>query len=470
MRVPPDCQPKLKGKRLIVEALGTSDPRIAEGRKNRRLAYYTTLFAALRGDAEARADVRRDIYALALARAHEERPEAQEIGDDDGISFAMDLIVDEARQRKVPLDDAGYPVELPADLQAQYDALQDYRSEIENRPKPRRDKYALTFSETAQRYLAGKLDKTSNQTRIQHEAVYRLFSGFIGDKPLYKVTKADAVQFFDEVRDFHRDWGRSPVTKERTYAEVKALFWKKGGQLEGRTLQRYASHLGGLWEWSDGRGEVTGRNPFDGLVKVQKRKKGDNTYQPFTIDELNALFAELPKQRWLWEVALVALYSGMRANEICSLTWDNIKRDQGVWYFDVVEAKSVAGVRPVPIHSRLLWLLERRPKTSTGLLWPALKPGGPDNKHAHYYTKRFRAWRVDRKVTGKGKVFHSFRKNVVRCFELLRVPQNEAAEIVGHEKEGITYRVYNPDGLTMKQRRDIVEKIKYPGFKKPPPV
>ncbi len=28
---------------------------------------------------------------------------------------------------------------------------------------------------------------------------------------------------------------------------------------------------------------------------------------------------------------------------------------------------------------------------------------------------------------------------------------------------GLTYRVYNPEGLTMRQRQEVVEKISYPG-------
>ena len=64
------------------------------------------------------------------------------------------------------------------------------------------------------------------------------------------------------------------------------------------------------------------------------------------------------------------------------------------------------------------------------------------------------------------KAFHSLRKNATRCLELARVPQNEAAEIIGHEKAGITYTVYNPEGLTMKHRQQVVKKIKYPVLRK----
>ena len=60
------------------------------------------------------------------------------------------------------------------------------------------------------------------------------------------------------------------------------------------------------------------------------------------------------------------------------------------------------------------------------------------------------------------KGFHSFRKNATRCLELARVPENEASEILGHEKPGFTYRVYNPVGTTMGARQAVIEQMKYP--------
>jgi hypothetical protein len=53
--------------------------------------------------------------------------------------------------------------------------------------------------------------------------------------------------------------------------------------------------------------------------------------------------------------------------------------------------------------------------------------------------------------------FHSFRRCTVRCLENARVPQSEAAQVVGHERAGITFGTYNPEGMALKALRDVVE-------------
>ena len=44
------------------------------------------------------------------------------------------------------------------------------------------------------------------------------------------------------------------------------------------------------------------------------------------------------------------------------------------------------------------------------------------------------------------------------------MPQSEVAQVVGHEREGITFGIYNPDGLNIRALRDVVEAIRYRGI------
>ncbi|NJM92919.1 MAG: hypothetical protein HC861_10145 [Rhodospirillaceae bacterium] len=59
--------------------------------------------------------------------------------------------------------------------------------------------------------------------------------------------------------------------------------------------------------------------------------------------------------------------------------------------------------------------------------------------------------------------FHSFRRSVIACLENARVPQSEVAQVVGHERAGITFGTYNPHGLDLKALRDVVQRITYKG-------
>jgi hypothetical protein len=86
-------------------------------------------------------------------------------------------------------------------------------------------------------------------------------------------------------------------------------------------------------------------------------------------------------------------------------------------------------------------------------------------------SRAFGAYRRQLKVVRKDDSgrdcidFHSFRRSAIRCLENARVPQSEAAQVVGHERAGITFGTYNAEGMNLKALRDVVEKIVYKGIR-----
>ena len=52
-------------------------------------------------------------------------------------------------------------------------------------------------------------------------------------------------------------------------------------------------------------------------------------------------------------------------------------------------------------------------------------------------------------------MFHSFRKTVVTLLELAGISENLAADIVGHEKPKITYRLYSGGSSLAQKLKEI---------------
>lgn len=154
----------------------------------------------------------------------------------------------------------------------------------------------------------------------------------------------------------------------------------------------------------------------------------------------------------------IALLSGMRLNEICSLEADNICEAEGVRYFDITAGKTESSVRVVPIHAALDSFLALAPPK--GYLFADLKPSKLDGKRGAGIGKtigrRF-------KLIDGHSTFHAFRKNVAQTFERHRIPDTEAAQILGHKKPGMTYGVYSPNGLRIDQKRDLIKLLALPG-------
>lgn len=339
------------------------------------------------------------------------------------------------------------------------------------------------FAVMARKYLdevqRDPTSKLTEQTKGQYEAVYRLFDQWAESPHMGEVAKRRASEFLEAVGKLDPNWGRSPETKRRTFAEIAEAFGSTGRGLTNRTVNRYATALSLVWQWAKKRGHFTGDNPWEEQYRpVSKTRAGAKA--PFTPEELRTLLAAAPEVkpkehstsntlRWL---ALISAYSGMRLNEMCDRRVSDLREEDGVWYFDIMNAKTEAGDRRVPLHSKIIrsGLLDFA-QHGEEWLFPNLKPGGPDAKRSWYISKRFTEFRRSLGVvrlndrTGRDRLdFHSFRRSAVRALELARVPQTEAAQVVGHDREGITFGIYNPEGLNMRTLQDVVEKIGYEGL------
>lgn len=132
-----------------------------------------------------------------------------------------------------------------------------------------------------------------------------------------------------------------------------------------------------LWAHARKRGHCTGDNPFDGFRKALRGANEPKGYLAWTDDELRQLLALPPKRSDLRELIVVAMYSGLRLNEAASLTWGQIREQDGVPCFDVQDAKTKAGNRLVPLHPALSWLAERPKGRPKERLWPGFNAEDP---------------------------------------------------------------------------------------------
>ncbi|WEK41728.1 MAG: hypothetical protein P0Y64_09875 [Candidatus Sphingomonas colombiensis] len=362
--------------------------------------------------------------------------------------------------------------ELTANAAIRVAALQDALREVRGQKVPQRKELEPAFSEVVSDYMTQwrtQRGLKETNTEQQKDATFRLFKGFWNDKPIRGVRDADASRFHDALRRTDRDWARANGAKEMAWAKVQELFGGSDNGLADATMNRHLATLKGLWDWAARRGHCSGHNPFDGFHR--KLRTGVNVlgYLAWEKEELGALFAKPPKRADIREVILVGMYSGMRLDEIASLRWEQLREGEGVRYFQVEDAKTPAGNRQVPLHPSLAWLWDRKPAGGTGQVWTTFNGEGPGKKAGADASKEFSRFKSARGFKDRRKVFHSFRKNVTRIMERATVPENEWAQVFGHEK-GFTYGRYNPDGITLERKRDIIELIEYPGVTLPAPA
>lgn len=357
---------------------------------------------------------------------------------------------------------------------------------------PQQKGVAIRVRQATKEYLDASITDRphgwTQQTRRQTKVTLRFFADFTKDAPLDSITRQNIAAFIEALSKLHPDYGKRGEGELDFDAIQKKYPAEPGKGLSIKTLKRHCGALAGLFEWARDESHVAGDNPAKGhRFARRKEANGQNKRDDFTSQELRSLFAgpiySVPYEGRVWprehsvETALrwlipIALYTGMRLDEICGLRVADVCEEGGIEFFNVTSyeghrLKTPASERKVPIHAALVEIgfgdyHVHVQETGHEFLFPALKCGGPDRKRSWYIGKRFTAYRRDLKIPDT-KVFHSFRKNVATTLERARALDNEIAQLLGHKKYSLALSVYST-GLKLPELKAVVKKIIYENF------
>nr|WP_281720932.1 tyrosine-type recombinase/integrase [Nitrosomonas nitrosa] len=235
----------------------------------------------------------------------------------------------------------------------------------------------------------------------------------------------------------------------------------KGG-LSAQTVRKELASLRSFWKYLVSREVVSeeARNPFLGHelrepVKVKEAKKR----KPFAPEEGTALYqAALARDdQELADLIQMAAYTGMRREEMCRLRVENISGGE----MEVIDAKSAAGNRHVPIHPKIKGTVARLiGKRTTGYLFANLKDA-QYGKRGDKIGKRFGRLKTAAGF-GRNHNLHVFRNSFITQLRAAGVPDNVLKDIVGHRPEGVTDTAYAARGATRPLRAAAIKHVKWP--------
>lgn len=250
----------------------------------------------------------------------------------------------------------------------------------------------------------------------------------------------------------------------------------RSSSVTDKTKSRRLNTLVLFFDWLISQRVVT-INPFAGirLNTIKGRRGGDKTENgngnrdAWKDDQLRVLLAEFDRitQTGKSKVAranaehcktitLIALYSGMRLNEICSLQVEDCSG--GV--FRIREGKTEAALREVPIHSALETLVDNLfDNRESGPLITDLVPGGLDRRPGWNLSKAF--GRIKKNLGFPPElVFHSLRHTFITALERADVSVIHIERLVGHKINNLAFGTYSK-GQTIRVLREAVEKVSY---------
>lgn len=351
------------------------------------------------------------------------------------------------------------------------------------------------------------------KTTLRKQSELREFTEIVGDKPVNAYRQTDGVTFKDVQLALPANRQKAPF---KGLPLVEAA--KKASELRARgenvdllnpiTINDKIGTVLLFFEWakSRDRGVV---NPLTGLlIQRAKRKRKGKRGQPWTIEELNRMFAApiyrgcLSERHWqqpgdvvlrhsakYW-VPLIAMFSGMRLGEIIQLQVSDVRRLDGIEYFDVtpvaVDAKdseaddleeekslkTASSRRGIPIHQALFDLgfedfLRSRRASGEKRIFTDYGRAKDDESWSKRFSKYFKRFRESIGVTRRGAKFHSLRHNVEDALRNADVRKEVRDAIQGHGESGVS-REYGA-GYYVKTLNEAVQKIEYVGLKLPRP-
>jgi integrase len=226
------------------------------------------------------------------------------------------------------------------------------------------------------------------------------------------------------------------------------------------TKRRIISACSVYWDWLEYNKELTQDPPFTKVLPPKPKKKSKTEIQKlrrsFRVKDYHKLLKATPEHDVnLRHLMMLGAYTGCRLEELCGLKIDNVDTDR----MEILDAKSEAGWRTIPIHQHITQLVAELVGTSSsddGFLLNGLtlnKYGDRSNAIG----KRFGRLKTKLEYC-EHHVFHSFRKSFATQLENAKIPLNVSARLMGHEISGETFGNYS-DGLVFEGLKEAISYI-----------
>lgn len=319
--------------------------------------------------------------------------------------------------------------------------------------KPAKVKLLSQARQTYETRFKGKVGKKTLRSQLDS---MKDFEAFLGDVPIHTVTRQDAIDY------------RAALEQRRSDRGAR-------GQLSHATVQKYLSHLRGLFDYACDE-QFCAANVFANVraTKPSRTIREAQQRSPFKPEELQRfldapLFTgyksagrphhpgpQMPNHDSRFWFPLIMLWAGLRNDEITQLRFDSLVKHYGVTCFDIDEqVKTPAGWRLVPVHSQLCelgfldWVEWRKQSTESGYIFDQFA-------YSQFFNDRFLP-RLGLKRPDL--VLYSLRHNFAD--EMKGLDEEARDRVMGHAHGHVRGR-YGSSEITQRQMQ-VVEAVAYKG-------
>ncbi len=279
-----------------------------------------------------------------------------------------------------------------------------------------------------------------------------------------QLTQATAISYKNCIEEASRFFKNPPINQitESDVTRLQEHLAKKGNS--PRTIDKKISTLSTLLAFAKKQGYTRKDNPAQNRALLTKKQKLKGGYAIFESDEVAQLLSsDFFKQQQTKSpdysyVVLIALFTGCRVGEITSLKKEQVKCSaKDTHYIAIRDAKTLAGIREVPLHPYLYSKIESFIGAKSGKIFKyAERDGkGAGNAVGKMLSRNLEAAKISRDKL----VFHSIRKYVNNELMKSGVSLETRSQLIGHELDNVNISTY-----TQKLNIDELARIVFPTF------
>ena len=302
-------------------------------------------------------------------------------------------------------------------------------------------------SELIDKYLKEKEREVKGPTLNKIKNFLYAFLEIAGDMPVNRFKRDEATLLMDGFYSY-------PLNRTRHgNAELTLEALKNSGAkaISHTTVGDAHNKVSSFFKWCVDM-DYCNRNYLEG--RGPSAKQTASSRRPWKRAELVTLFEHETfkgndKKNWHYWLPVMALSTGARMEELCTLRGTDIKQEDGVWVFDITDdedekkLKTASSKRRVPIHNYLITLGIQNFAKAQGdnLLFPDLLEYSTDNL-GHGPSKWFGRLKKDKLKLPEEVSFHSFRHSMRDMLTDVGAGLEMNAATLGHEHKSTTFGTY----------------------------
>ena len=257
----------------------------------------------------------------------------------------------------------------------------------------------------------------------------------------FTVKESDfSFKFFKELQkklqQMPKNFFKYPKYYEKTFEELIVIKEKENyDTLDNKTINNHIINWKNFFKYLKYEEHIN-ENPLADIMALSEEKRTNK--EEYSNEELTQIFNSNMDKEYL-NMCRVALYSGLRIEEVLSIKKKNIK--DNTIHIDLEDSSSKKHQRIIPIHKNLLVTIEYQKKSNKGNF--LFFDGNLENEVKNVGKRINR--RLKNIVSIKEKTFHSFRKNFSQNIELNSNSEDKIKKyLMGHsQNKDITHAIYN---------------------------